>query len=77
MVSKAGFKTLVTQVFVDDTKHLENDVTFSVTPKLIGFLKEHATLEDAPEGFTAPWCSLVYDLSLARGESRLPTPPIR
>jgi catechol 1,2-dioxygenase len=77
MVSSPGFKTLVTQVFVDDTRHLENDVTFSVTPSLIGLLKEHDTLDGAPEGFTAPWCSLVYDLLLARGESRLPTPPIR
>jgi protocatechuate 3,4-dioxygenase beta subunit len=76
MVSKPGFKTLVTQVFVDDTRHLENDVTFAVTPGLIGRLKEHDTLDGAPEGFTAPWCSLVYDLSLVHGESRLPTPPI-
>jgi protocatechuate 3,4-dioxygenase beta subunit len=76
MVSAPGYKTLITQVFVDDSEHLENDVTFAVTPRLIGLLKEHDTPEDAPEGFTAPWCSLVYDLSLARGESRLPTPPI-
>jgi catechol 1,2-dioxygenase len=76
MVSKPDFKTLITQVFVDDAEHLENDVTFAVTPKLIGLLKEHDTLEGAPEGFTAPWCSLVYDLSIARGESRLPNPPI-
>jgi catechol 1,2-dioxygenase len=76
MISKPGFKTLVTQVFVDNTQHLEKDVTFAVTPRLIGRLKEHDTLDDAPKGFTAPWCSLVYDLSIARGESRLPTPPI-
>src|ERR1700722_1552991 len=76
MISKPGFKTLVTQVFVDDTRHLESDVTFSVTPRLIGLLKEHDTTEGAPEGFTTPWCSLAYDLSIARGESRLPTPPI-
>jgi catechol 1,2-dioxygenase len=76
MVSKPGFKTLVTQVFVDDSQQLENDVTFSVTPGLIGRLKQHDTLEGAPEGFAAPWCSLVYDLSITRGESRLPNPPI-
>ena len=76
MVSKPGFKTLITQVFVDDTRHLENDVTFAVTPRLIGLLKEHDTLDGAPEGFSAPWCSLVYNLSIARGESRLPNPPI-
>ena len=75
-VSSPGFKTLVTQVFVDDTQHLENDVTFSVTPSLIGLLKDHDTFDGAPEGFTAPWCSLVYDLSLARRKPS-PTPPIR
>jgi protocatechuate 3,4-dioxygenase beta subunit len=77
MISKPGFRTLITQVFVDDAEHLENDVTFAVTPSLIGRFEKHDTLEGAPQGFTAPWCSLVYDLALARGESRLPTPPIR
>jgi protocatechuate 3,4-dioxygenase beta subunit len=77
MISRPGFKTLITQVFVDDAEHLENDVTFAVTPSLIGRFEKHDTLDGAPQGFTAPWYSLVYDLSLARGESRLPTPPIR
>jgi hypothetical protein len=39
--SKPGFRTLVTQIFVDDTSQLESDVTFSVTPGLIGHLKQH------------------------------------
>jgi catechol 1,2-dioxygenase len=77
MVSAPGYKTLITQVFADDAEHLENDVTFGVTPSLIGRFEHHDTLEGAPGGFSVPWCSLVYDLSLARGESRLPTPPIR
>jgi catechol 1,2-dioxygenase len=77
MVSKPGFKTLVTQVFVDDAERLNDDVTFSVTPALIGRFDMHGTLDGAPQGFTAPWGSLVYDLAIARGESRLPTPPIR
>jgi catechol 1,2-dioxygenase len=77
MISKPGFRTLITQVFVDDAEHLENDVTFAVTPSLIGHFEKHDTLDAAPQGFTAPWHSLAYDLSLARGESRLPTPPIR
>jgi protocatechuate 3,4-dioxygenase beta subunit len=77
MVSKPGFKTLVTQVFVDDTDRLNSDVTFSVTPTLIGHFELHDNLDGAPEGFTAPWGSLVYDVVLVPGESRLPTPPIR
>ncbi len=77
MVSKPGFKTLTTQVFVDDPERLNNDVTFAVTPTLIGRFEMHDSLDGAPEGFTAPWGSLVYNLVLARGEGRLPTPPIR
>jgi protocatechuate 3,4-dioxygenase beta subunit len=77
MVSAPGYKTLITQVFADDAEYLQNDVTFSVTSNLIGRFAHHDTLEGAPEGFTVPWRQLVYDLSLAHGESRLPTPPIR
>jgi protocatechuate 3,4-dioxygenase beta subunit len=77
MVSKPGFKTLITQVFADDAEHLDNDVTFSVIQSLVGHFEQHETLDGAPPGFTAPWCSLTYDLVLTPGESRLPTPPIR
>jgi hypothetical protein len=77
MISKPGFKTLITQVFVDETERLDNDVTFSVIPSLIGRFEAHDALTGAPAGFTAPWGSLVYDIVLARGESRLPAPPIR
>jgi hypothetical protein len=75
MASKPGFKTLVTQVFADDAEHLDNDVTFSVIQSLVGHFEQHDTLDGAPPGFTAPWCSLTYDLVLTPGESRLPTPP--
>lgn len=77
MVSAPGYKTLITQVFADDAEHLDNDVTFSVIQSLVGHFQRHDTLDGAPEGFTAPWCSLVYNLALVEGESRLPTPPIR
>ena len=30
MITKPGFKTLITQIFSDDAEHLETDVTFSV-----------------------------------------------
>lgn len=78
MVSAPGHKTLITQVFADDAENLDSDVTFSVIRSLIGTFQRHETLADAPRGLTtAPWCSLVYNLTLAPGERRLPTPPIR
>jgi catechol 1,2-dioxygenase len=76
MVSAPGWRTLITQVFADDAEHLDSDVTFSVMRSLVATFERHETLDGAPEGFAAPWCSLVYDLKLARGESRIPTPPI-
>jgi catechol 1,2-dioxygenase len=77
MVSAPGFRTLITQVFADDAENLNTDVTFSVLESLVATFELHETLEGAPDGFSAPWCSLVYDMTLAPGESRFPTPPIR
>ena len=36
-----GFKTLITQVFVDDDEHLDSDVVFGVTRTLIGDYQRH------------------------------------
>src|SRR6266404_5449602 len=38
---KPGFKTLITQVFVDDDEHLSSDVVFGVTDTLIGDYRRH------------------------------------
>lgn len=76
MVSAPGFKTLVTQVFADDSEHLDNDVTFSVLQSLVATFKRHSELDGAPYGIGEPWCSLTYDLALASGESRIPVAPI-
>jgi protocatechuate 3,4-dioxygenase beta subunit len=76
MVSSPGHKTLVTQVFADDAENLDSDVTFSVMQSLVATFQRHESTEGAPDGFTAPWCSLTYDMVLAPGERRFPTPPI-
>ena len=39
---RPGFKTLITQVFVDDDEHLESDVVYGVTSALIGGYVRHA-----------------------------------
>jgi len=69
MVSKPGYKVLVTQVFADDDARLQTDVTFSVTPGLIGTFVQHGQGPDAH--FT-----LDYDLVLHEGEMAFPSPPI-
>jgi len=65
LIHKPGFRTLVSQVFVDDDQHLESDVVFGVTRALIG------RFERTADGF-----ALAYDFVLQPGESVLPTPPI-
>ncbi|MDM0055209.1 dioxygenase family protein [Variovorax fucosicus] len=67
MVSKPGFKVLVTQVFADDDQNLESDPTFGVTRRLIG------RFAPAPEGRSA---TLQYDFALEPGEMKFPRPPI-
>lgn len=67
MVSKPGYKVLVTQVFADDDERLETDVTFSVVESLVGNYKKH----DNGNYFT-----LHYDLTLQSGELHFPQPPI-
>ncbi len=76
LLHKPGFKTLITQVFVDDDEHLDSDVVFGVTRALIGDFRRHEG--DAPEeGVTGPWYSLDYSFVMEPGEAKLPVPPIK
>jgi protocatechuate 3,4-dioxygenase beta subunit len=73
---KQGFKTLITQVFVDDDERLETDVVFGVTSHLVGQYRRHD--EPAPAAdVTGSWYSLDYDFVMEVGEAKLPTPPIK
>ena len=69
MVSKPGYKVLVTQVFADDSEHLNSDPTFGVTERLVGRFE----VADGPSG---PLASLAHRLTLIRGETVFPKPPI-
>jgi protocatechuate 3,4-dioxygenase beta subunit len=72
---KPGYKTLITQVFVDD-EHLESDVVFGVTRRLVGDYTRND--EPAPDGDAAPpWYSLEYVFVMEPGEAKLPKPPIK
>jgi catechol 1,2-dioxygenase len=73
---KPNYKTLVTQVFVDDDEHLQSDVVFGVTPDLIGDYRRH----DEPRADRAaesPWYSLQYTFVMELGTAKLPQPPIK
>lgn len=67
LLHKPGFKTLISQVFVDDDERLETDVVFGVTNALIGKF-----LPDDNGGFR-----LDHAFTMERGEMILPRPPIK
>jgi len=67
MVSKPGYKVLITQVFADDDENLESDPVFGVTKPLIGRF-----VHDANAGFAR----LEHDFYLELGKTVFPHPPI-
>ncbi|HWE20417.1 MAG TPA: dioxygenase [Hyphomicrobiaceae bacterium] len=76
LARKDGFKTLVSQVYVNDDPYLETDVQFGVTRRLIGNYVLHDS-EPAPEpGTEGPWYSLEYSFVMEPGQSQLPAAPI-
>jgi catechol 1,2-dioxygenase len=75
LATKEGFKTLISQVYVDDDPYLETDVQFGVTRRLVGKYVRHE--EPAPEpGTDGPWYSLEYNFVIEPGQSKLPAAPI-
>jgi catechol 1,2-dioxygenase len=76
LASKAGFKTLISQVYVNDDPYLDTDVQFGVTRHLIGNYVRHEG-EPAPAPDVAgPWYSLEHTFVMEAGESKLPKAPI-
>ena len=66
MISREGYRTLVTQVFDNTDAAIESDVVFGVTPALSG------NFERRGDGKL----HLDYDFVLQRGVRRIPTPPL-
>jgi catechol 1,2-dioxygenase len=73
---KSAYKTLITQVFVDDDEHLESDVVFGVTRHLIGDFRRGEGTPPALE-VKGPWYRLDYEFVMEPGEAKLPKPPIK
>lgn len=66
MISREGYRTLVTQVFDNSDDAIESDVVFGVTPALSGEFERGAGGD----------MRLEYDFVLQPGERRIPTPPL-
>jgi len=76
LAHKEGFKTLISQVYVNDDPHLDRDAQFGVTRHLIGdYVRHDGERRPAPD-VTGPWYSLDRTLVMEPGPSRLPRPPI-
>jgi catechol 1,2-dioxygenase len=73
---KDGFKTLISQVYVNDDKYLETDAQFGVTRHLIGNYVRHDSGPAPAADVAGLWYSLDYTFVMERGASRLPRAPI-
>ena len=69
LIWKPGYKTHISQIYVNDDPHLETDVQFGVTQALVGNYIRH---EDA----AGPWYSLDQTFVIEPGEAALPRVPI-
>lgn len=75
---KPGYRTLITQIFVDDDEHLASDVVFGVTRHLVGDYRRHEAGEAPPAAdVQGPWYSLDYTFVMEPGEAKRPVPPIK
>jgi protocatechuate 3,4-dioxygenase beta subunit len=73
-----GFKTLITQVFVDDDEYLQSDAVFGVTRHLVGDYRRHDGDERPPAtDVQGPWYTLDYSFVMRPGEAKRPIPPIK
>jgi hydroxyquinol 1,2-dioxygenase len=75
LIFKQGFKTLISQIYVNNDDKLETDVQFGVTRALIGDYVRHDGPAPAPD-IKGEWYSLDQTFVMEVGRSRLPKPPI-
>lgn len=76
LIVKEGFKTLISQIYVNDDDKLDSDVQFGVTRALVGNYVCHDGPAPASD-VTGPWYSLDQTFVMEAGKSRLPRPPIQ
>jgi hydroxyquinol 1,2-dioxygenase len=75
LILKAGFKTLISQIYTPDDEKLETDAQFGVTRALIGDYVRHEG--PSPKSDPGEWYSLDQNFVMEAGQSRLPKPPIQ
>ena len=76
LVFKEGYKTHISQVYVNDDVNLETDVQFGVTRALVGNYILHENEQPPAADVTGPWYSLDFTFTIEPGIAKLPRPPI-
>jgi hydroxyquinol 1,2-dioxygenase len=76
LIYKPGYKTQISQVYVNDDPNLETDVQFGVTATLVGNYVRHDSGTPPALDVTAPWYTLDYTFVVEPGEAKLPRPPV-
>jgi catechol 1,2-dioxygenase len=77
LIFKQGFKVLISQVYDPDDPHIESDVQFGVTRRLMGDFIRHEEPHPTERDVKIPWYSLDYVYVMEPGEAILPRPPIK
>jgi hydroxyquinol 1,2-dioxygenase len=76
LIYKPGYKTHISQVYVNDDKNLETDVQFGVTRALVGNYLRHENEAAPAADVSGPWYSLDFTFTIEPGVAKLPRPPI-
>jgi catechol 1,2-dioxygenase len=76
LIHKEGYKTHISQVYVNDDVNLETDVQFGVTRALVGNYIRHENEPVPAADVKGPWYSLDFTFTVEPGVAKLPRPPI-
>jgi catechol 1,2-dioxygenase len=76
LIRKPGYKTHISQVFVNDDPYLETDVQFGVTQALVGNYVRHENEPAPAPDVQGPWYSLEQTCIMEPGDDALPRAPI-
>jgi catechol 1,2-dioxygenase len=74
LVFKPGYKTLISQVYDLNDRHVDTDVHFGVTRALLGAFIRHLEPHPDFEDVAVPWFSLDHAFVMEPGDAELPRP---
>ena len=76
LIHKPGYKTHISQVYVNDDPYLDTDAQFGVTRALIGDYVYHENEPTPDPEVTGSWYSLDFTFTMEPGDDALPLAPI-